>query len=185
MRDRRASPRHSCRIACQVHIGKDRHDATLVDVSSSGFSIRIDVELAQADHVELVVDAELRIHAIAWRINRTRTGFLVGMMLSEVSPAYEALVERTDRRRRPPPAAPQVEADSARLVVEPESKPEPPASESWWRLRVKECDGPRTRNVTLSAATQALAIDKALLEIGPGWEVLEARPTKPIERSGS
>jgi hypothetical protein len=184
VRERRANERHACRIACQVHVGKQRHDATLVDVSRSGLSIRIGVELAQAEPVELTVDAELRIQAIAWRINRTRTGFLVGMMLSEVTPAYEALVGRADRRR-PRRATPPIIAGYARLVAEPEPKAEPPPRESWWRLRVKECDGPRTRNVTLSAATQALAIDKALLEIGPGWEVLEARPTKPIEHSDS
>ena len=185
MRERRASPRHACRVPCQIHVGRQRHDATLVDVSRSGFSIRIGVELSQAEQVELVVDAKLRIQAIAWRISRTRTGFLVGMMLSEVSPAYEALVEGAERRQRPPQAAKQAAADGARRVVERERKPEPPPSESWWRLRVKECDGPRTRNVTLSAPTEALAIEKALVEIGAGWEILEARPTKPLERSGA
>ena len=185
MRERRASPRHACRVPCQIHIGRERHDATLVDVSRSGFSIRIGVELSQADQVELVVDADLRLQAIAWRINRTRTGFVVGMMLAEVSPAFEALVAGAERRQPQPPAAKQATADYARLVVEPERKPEPPSSESWWRLRIKECDGPRTRNVTLSAATEALALEKALIEIGAGWEILEARPAKPLDRNGS
>jgi hypothetical protein len=62
----------------------------------------------------------------------------------------------------------------------------PPAqAELWWRLRVKDADGNRTRVVALAAPSRDEAIARALVEIGGGWEVLEAKlaPAEPKARA--
>lgn len=174
MRDRRGSPRYRCNLRCELRRAAKKHPAVLLDVSRSGLSVQLDHDLAQGDEVEIAVERGARIRAIAWRSRPGRAGFVVGMMLSEVSAEYEALLERHEARRRPP----------ARVVPRP-AAPEPPpaaveAPERWWRLRVKETDGPRTRTVLLAAPTRAIALEKAVAELGRGWEVIEAQP-KPVE----
>lgn len=169
MRDRRGSPRYRCNLRCELRRASRSYPAVLLDVSRSGLSVQVEQELAQGDLVELSIERGVQIRAIAWRSRPNRSGFVVGMMLSEVTPAYEALVERHEARRKPaakcapPPPAP----------VRP---PEPAAPERWWRLRVKETDGPRTRTVMLAAPTRSTALSKAAAELGPGWEVIEAQP---------
>lgn len=175
MRDRRGSPRYRCNLRCELRRAAKKHPAVLLDVSRSGLSVQVDHELAQGDEVEIAVERGARIRAIAWRSRAGRGGFVVGMMLSEVSAEYEALLEAHEARRRP----------SARAVPRPPA-PEPPkpeavaAPERWWRMRVKETDGPRTRTVLLAAPTRAIALEKAAAELGSGWEVIEAQP-KPVE----
>jgi hypothetical protein len=153
-----------------------------VDVSRSGLSVQVDAELGQGDEVELSVEPGIHIRAIAWRSRRTRTGFVVGMMLSEISPEYETLIARCEARGRPtaarprklPPLPPRPTAPPPPAAPEPA---ETPLHEPWWRLRVKETDGPRTRSVTLAAPSRALALEKAAAELGAGWEILEAQLT--------
>lgn len=180
MQERRGNPRHPCRTRCQLRTGGRKHDAMLVDVSRSGLSVHLAVELGQGEQVELDVTPELHISAIAWRTSRTRTGYVIGMMLSELTPAYESLLLGLERR-----AQPRAAASPKAPVAEPERKPPPDSTEPWWRLRVKECDGPRTRVVTLAAPTRVAAIERTAQEIGAGWEVLEARPTAPAGRGAA
>jgi hypothetical protein len=157
-----------------------------VDVSRSGLSIQVDHVLAQGDEVDLSIAGDVQIRAIAWRVRPTRSGFVVGLMLSEVPAAYEALVERHEARARPPaqrvplphPPAPVREAEPA--TAEPATA-EPAAAERWWQLRVKETDGPRTRIVMLAASSRSDALEKAIVELGAGWEVIEAR-AKAVEK---
>jgi hypothetical protein len=171
MRERRGSPRHRCRVPCVLRQGAKEAQGVLLDVSLSGLSVQTSVELGQGDEVE-VAAGKLRVPAIAWHARRTRSGFVVGMMLSGVSLDYERFVEGL--------APPRARAAGPRPPLTEIRQPE-----SWWKLRVKEVDGPRTRVVTLAAETRERAVEQALREIGGGWEVLEARPTTPGERKAS
>ncbi len=164
MRDRRGATRYSCQLPCVVTISAKRHDAIVFDLSSSGLAIRTELDLAQGDEVELVIDSAVTLQAIAWRTGRTKRGFLVGMMLSRECADYEALVGRYAKRRSPTPVPDPTQASVAG----------PPPAELWWRLRVKDNDGNRTRVVALAACSREEAIARALAEIGVGWEVLEA-----------
>ena len=171
MQERRGATRYSCQLGCVVQIGAQRHDATVFDLSSSGLAIRTQLDLAQGDEVALVIDSTVRVSAIAWRTGRTKRGFLVGLMLSAESADFDALVERLAARRAPTPVPGPTKPCAA-----------PPApAELWWRLRVKDADGNRTRIVALAAPSRDEAIARALVEIGGGWEVLEAKlaPAEP------
>ena len=147
-----------------------------VDVSRSGLSIQCGTEFGQGEPVEILLASE-RIAAIAWRSGRTRSGFVIGMMLSELTPAYEALLGALEKRAPVRPAT----AQPATQPAKQEPKPPVPSLEPWWKLRVKEHDGPRTRVVTLAAPSRAAAIERTQREIGPGWDVIEVRPTPAAE----
>ena len=189
VRDRRGASRYRCQVPCVLQRRKERHDATVLDLSSSGLSIRTKLDIAQGDEVELLIEPAIQFQAIAWRTKRTQSGFIIGMMLSNVCPAYEGLLERHAARR--PAATPTATAtaatESPAQAAEPPPPPPPPPAELWWRLRVKDCDGNRTRVVAIVAASREAAIAATLAEIGGGWEILEAEvaPRAPTTKKVS
>ncbi len=187
MRERRGSPRHRCRLRCGLRHGARREEGTLLDVSLSGLSLQTALPLAQGDEVEVeITEGRVRVRALAWNARRVRRGQetlnVVGMMLAEVGPDYEALVLRIAGAR--PSRAPAKAGAPAK--AEPATAPRPqrrlpppppvPRRLPWWRLRVKQSQGSRTRMVTLAAASAEEAAAQSLAEMGEGWEVLEVRP---------
>ena len=192
MRDRRGAIRYRCQLRCTLRRGTARHDATVLDLSSSGLSVRTTLDLAQGDEVEVLIDPAMRFQAIAWRTTRTRSGLVVGMMLSDVCPPFEALVERhatrTPAATTAATATPTATEPPAQTTAPPRPAssrpPPPPHAEFWWRLRVKDGDGSRTRVVAIVAGSREDAIAGALAEIGGGWEILEAEiaPRAPTKK---
>jgi hypothetical protein len=183
MRDRRGATRYRCQLRCILGRGKGRQEATVLDLSNSGLSIRTTLDLGQGDEVEVLIEPDLHFQAIAWRTTRTRNGLVVGMMLSHACAEFEALVERHAART---PAATARSAQSNESLQTP-SSPRPRHAELWWRLRVKDGDGNRTRVVAIVATSREDAIAGVLAEIGGGWEILEAEldPRAPAKKKAS
>jgi PilZ domain len=189
--ERRRSPRYRCRLPCGIRHGAERDDGTLLDVSLSGLLVQTTLELSQGDPVDLVINGQLKVTALAWHSRRARRGReamnVVGMMLSEVGPDYERFVGGLERRAAAPPPrrAPEPPPASTASAAEEAPRPEParrappplPQRLIWWRLRVKRKDAPRTRIVTLAAASREEAMERSLAEMGEGWEILEAQTT--------
>jgi hypothetical protein len=161
----------------------------LLDVSLSGLSLQTALPLAQGDEVEVeIAEGRVRVRALAWNARRVRRGqetlSVVGMMLAEVGPDYEALVLRIAGAR--PSRTPAKAEAPAKGEPGPAARPQPqrrlppppsaPRRLPWWRLRVKQTQGSRTRMVTLAAASAEDAAAQSLAEMGEGWEVLEVRP---------
>lgn len=165
----------------------------MLDVSLSGLSLQTSLQLSQGDEVELEIGegARVRVRALAWNARRVRragaTSNVVGMMLAEVGDDYEALVGRVAESRAKPAARSGEPAALFSKASESQGPPPQPVRRappahlgprplSWWRLRVKETNGPRTRLVTLAAASAEDAAAQSLAEMGGGWEVLEVKP---------
>jgi hypothetical protein len=171
-----------------VRHGARREDATVLDVSLSGLSLQTALPLAQGDQVDVeIADGRVRVRALAWNARRVRRGQetlnVVGMMLSEVGPDYEALVMRTAGSRSPGTG----KAGAAATVGAPAGRRAPPTLAvpgrlPWWRLRVKQKSGPRMQMVTLAAASAEDAAAQSLAEMGEGWEVVEVRPAASTGR---
>jgi hypothetical protein len=195
VRERRRAPRYRCRLRCTLRHGRQSDDALVLDVSLSGLLVQTSFVLGQGDDVALeIADGPVRLHALAWHSRGQRRAakptFFVGMMLSDVGPDYEALVariagnqpaRRTAAAPRAPAAGPTPETGPASvpsaaspLPISKHPPPLPTTRASWWRLRIKQVDGPRTRVVTLAAPSKEQAISQSLAELGEGWEVLEA-----------
>lgn len=100
MQERRRTPRHRCRLRCNVQHGKKQDAALVVDVSLSGLCVQTALPLSQGDavRVEFLEPMRIQIKALAWNVRRVRKGGeitnVVGMMLSEVGPEYETIVAR-------------------------------------------------------------------------------------------
>jgi len=187
MRDRRGAIRYRCQLRCVLGRGTARHDASVLDLSSSGLSVRTTRDFAQGDEVELLIEPNIQFQAIAWRTTRTRSGFVVGMMLSHPCSEYEALVGRHAARTPRAAATPTATEAPAQVTAPPPPLSPPSQAELWWRLRVKDGDGNRTRAVAIVAASREDAIGGALAEIGGGWEILEAEiaPRAPATKKVS
>jgi PilZ domain len=218
MKERRRAPRHRCRLRAEIRRGGQREEASLLDVSLSGLSLQAGVALAQGEPVELTIEGQVRVKALAWHAHRLKrpgpAAYKIGMMLAEVDADYETLVARVAAARPAPRRAPPVAAATAapvaiapapsiapaasrsagtsatdaappRIAAAPGASPSPrrgappvPSKRhSWWRLRIKEKAGSRSRVVTLAAASKEAAVAGSLAEAGPGWEVLDVVAT--------
>jgi hypothetical protein len=203
MRERRRTERHRCRLRCSVQHGRKQDAALVCDVSLSGLSIQTVLPLSQGDpvRVEILEPMAVPLKALAWNIRRIRKGDevtnVVGMMLSDVGPEYETLAARIagalhagrkpradGQRASPTPSsvggAKPGTSDGAsgqpkRLATARGLPPLPSPRQPWWKLRVKESGGNRTRVVTLPAASAEEAAAKGLREIGANWELIEVR----------
>jgi hypothetical protein len=162
----------------------------VLDVSLSGLLVQTDLALGQGDDVAIEIEGGVRLKALAWHARRMRRGreeyFVVGMMLSEVGPEYESFVGRIAgatagprSKAQPRPAKAGTGAAEAPRPKKPALPPVPPRRSSWWRLRIKQTDGPRTRMVTLAAESKEHAIAQSLAELGEGWEIVEAVASSP------
>jgi PilZ domain-containing protein len=189
LRERRRATRHRCRLRCTLRAGRRTDEALVLDVSLSGLLVQTTLVLGQGDDVAIEIEGGVHLKALAWHARVNRRGreesFVVGMMLSEVGPDYEALVARIagpgaeagTRAHAAPRAAVPVGAAARPAPARPKRPPPLPVpvrSSSWWRLRIKQVDGPRTRVVTLAAASKEHAIAQSLAELGSGWEILDA-----------
>lgn len=79
---------------------------------------------------------------------------------------------------RPAAAAPPIPAaaPAGSAAARRGAPPLPSKRPSWWRLRIKERNGARSRVVTLAAPTREAAVAGSLAEVGPDWEVLDVVP---------
>ena len=84
MRDRRGAIRYRCQLRCTLRRGAARHDATVLDLSSSGLSIRTTLDLAQGDEIDLRIEPE--VHEV---------GQHMGVADRLIVPAHDA---KRDRR---------------------------------------------------------------------------------------
>jgi len=113
---------------------------------------------------------------------------LLGQDEAEAAHRSEARAAAAARREASPPptagvAAPAAQRSVARTTVRSAMRPAPPAPAAApappaapvgdpFRVRVKQCDGPRSRTVEVRALTAADAAKRALADLGRGWEVL-------------
>jgi hypothetical protein len=174
----------------------------VVSLSEGGLAVVADLVLEQGDPIRILIDGRgmappLKVSAIVWNDSSAspsgREGRIrkLGCVVSDPSRAYFALLDSLDPKRGNSRAIP-VPIPRARSVdpelsepdlprsreLQPPPKAEPEDSLPYFRIRLKQIGGPRTRVLTLPArsATQAerLALEQ-LDEIcsgSAGWGVL-------------
>jgi hypothetical protein len=191
MKERRRTPRHRCRLKAELRRGGQGFEASLLDVSLSGLSLQTGVALSQGEPVELTIEGEVRVKALAWHAHRLKKAgpptYKIGMMLAEVGPDYERLVARVaGRPAAPRPAGatdpePAAARSAGAAAAQPAPRrglpPVPSKRPPWWRVRLKDATGPRSRVVTLAAVSREAAAAASLAEAGASWDVVEVVPT--------
>jgi PilZ domain len=180
--------RVDCRLKCEILISTRRRvRGRVVSLSEGGLAVVADVGLEQGDPIRIVIDSTgglpaVRVSAIVWndlsaspsgRSSRIRK---LGCVVSQPSRSYltllQSLVPEQEPRAVPVPLARPLAVDPEHVEpdlprsreLQPPPKQEPEESLPYFRVRMKQIGGPRTRVLTLRArsATQAerLAFDE-------------------------
>lgn len=193
--------RVKCKLACEVLHTRGRSiPGRIVTLSEGGLALITKLGFEQGDAIEMRITHEsgakpIRVSAIVW--NDAKSGASgasmrlrrLGCVISEPSRAYTELLERLC----PPeptviPIAKPIQRDVAAEAVEtdlprsremqPPPKREPEESLPYFRIRMKQIGGPRTRILTVRARSASHAETLAHDELArvckdfEGWGVL-------------
>jgi hypothetical protein len=193
-----------CKLQCEiVQPNKRSIPARLVTLSEGGFAVITTLALAQGESIRVLIKPDrggspIKISGIVW--NEAETAGIgtssrlhrLGCVVSEPPDSYLAMLERLDPtavRREPLPIMVPVlrrdfdseaaEADLPRSrEILPPPKREPEEALPYFRIRMKQIGGPRTRILTLRARSASHAEQLALDELArvchdsEGWGVL-------------
>jgi len=203
-----------CKLQCEiVQPNKRSIPARLVTLSEGGFTVITTLSLGQGESIRVLIKpdvggAPIKVSGIVWNeeetagVGASSRLHRLGCVVSEPPPAYLAILDRLDPpSARPmvvPIAVPIIRRDHDAESVEPdlprsrELQP-PPKRESeetlpYFRIRMKQIGGPRTRILTLRARSASHAEQLALDELArictdsAGWSVLHVSRISGVPR---
>ena len=165
--ERRKSQRVRCRLACEIQRARDRAKGTVLDMSEGGLAVQTGLKADQGDSLLIRIKAPggpLEVEALVWhsRLVRLRgakeTSWALGLMISKAPGHYFQLVPQGSTHAKTEEASP--------------AAPEMPA----FRIRVKQLAAPRTRVLSLTAASEDEARTLATADLEGEWEILEIWP---------
>jgi hypothetical protein len=194
--------RIACRLKCEVAVpgSRRRVRGRVVSISEGGLALVAELSLDQGDPILLLVAGgpgrrPVKVSAIVWNdesaspSGRASNIRRLGCVVSQPSRAFLALIEEcappAERAQPIPLARPrEVDPDTIELDLprsrdlQPPPKPEPEETLPYFRVRLKQIGGPRTRILTLRARSATQAERLALEELdrvcsdSAGWGVL-------------
>ena len=171
--ERRKNSRLRCRLPCEILGPGNRASGTILDLSEGGLSIHTELEIDQGENLSIRFQTPegeaIQVEALLWHSRQVRnresgeSAWVLGLMVSKASAAYSRLARRAPAPRQEPPSPSPVRDPDA---VEDDEL-------VGFRIRVKQCVGPRTRLLSLSATSDEEARALAVTHLGDDWEVLE------------
>lgn len=155
------------------------------DVSCGGLSVESVGSADQGDSVRVRLEppgaAPIEIQALVWNVRTGRsktTGTAMsrlGLVLSEAPAEFETLVRgrmpRETQMPSPAKPAPKKPVEALRGLPAPAPEPEDPLLR--FRARVSRRGTSRTRVIMVFATCTEDAEEKALVEVGEEWSLLE------------
>lgn len=166
VKDHRKSLRTQCRLSCRIRRGRDQIRARVLDVSDGGLCVLSPVELKKTQSLQIEIDipgqGTARIEAWVWHVRSAknpstrRQTWSAGMVLVKSDDTYARLL---------PPAELNVSVkdDSSEKLDELQV----------FRVRVQMTGKPRTRLLTLAAATREEAHELAVADLDDSWTIIE------------
>lgn len=196
--------RVECKLPCAVvESSRRRVQGRVVTLSEGGLSVITELNFDQGDPIRLKISSgkggrSISVSAIVWNEIKPKRGRALGSRLrrygcvvSEPSRSFLELIDRFDtkprRVDRVPIAVPKrrdveaecCEADLPRSrEIQPPPKPEPEETLPYFRVRMKQIGGPRTRILTVRSRSASQAEQLALDELSKvckdaeGWGIL-------------
>ena len=189
--ERRKEERIKVRFPCDLVFGRKRASGMVMDLSAGGLSVAADTMLEQGESVYVRLHPKGRpsidIEALVWNVRAVKRGgkgkasARLGLVLSEAPDEFLELLKSKTPARVAKPAQPAKRRSPEPVVAkapEPETVLEtpPPPAERRFRARVKQSDTTRTRVILVFATSAEDAAEKALVEVEPGWILLEVTP---------
>jgi len=200
--------RVGCQLPCQIVQASGRHsDARVVTLSEGGLAVVSALRFEQGDPIWMRIaprrgGPSIDVSAIVWNDRRAGSSARLrrlGCVVSDPSTAFLALLDRLEpAASRPAPTRPkgvcvalpksnarqdeQAEQDLPRSrEIQPPPKPEPEENLPYFRVRLQQIGGPRTRMLSVKARSATQAQQRALAELericgdAGAWGVLEIR----------
>ncbi|MBW2396975.1 MAG: PilZ domain-containing protein [Deltaproteobacteria bacterium] len=170
MAERRKDARSKRRLTAHIETPEGTFSGIVRDLSASGLFVqtrvslkpgqKIRVELRESDGREFAISAKVvRRYVVPSRLSSIASS---GVALQIEKPS-EAFLQLVARQPSPAVAAPA-----------PASPSVPGKSPSLWRIKANQTGKPRTRTIKVEAIDEESAREAAKLELGEGWEILEA-----------
>ncbi len=174
MPESRVAKRHRWRLACEVVSEGRSHRAIVLDLSESGLFVQTGTRLPPGSVVELRVRLLESAEPLLLRAQVARNKQVppqltsvarggIGLRILDAPAAYyeqiRALAGSGGGKRSPG-------GDEAKCASSP--------ALLRFRVRVKQSDGPRSRSIEILASSAVEARDRALADIGSGWEAVGA-----------
>jgi Tfp pilus assembly protein PilZ len=169
----RAAKRHRWRLPCEVLSEGSSVRAFVLDLSATGLFVQTAARLRPGADVEVRLQIATLPEPISLRARVARTRQVptqlttiakggVGLRLRDVPKRYIDAIEKLE--------------SGAGLRGADASESNAPAATDRprFRVRVKQSDGPRSRNIELRAKDAEQARALALREVGKGWEAVGA-----------
>lgn len=193
-----------CKLPCEIVQSRRRHArGRIVTLSEGGLAVVTTLHFDQGDPIRIVINPDgrkpIKVSAIVWNertpaaSDRSSSLRRLGCVISEPPASFMALLDQLAPASEPPrlervPLAPpkprDLEAESCEAdlprprELEPPPKPEPEESLPYFRVRMKQIGGPRTRILTVRARSashaETLATDELakVCKDADGWGVL-------------
>ncbi len=169
-------PRLAKRVPCAVHVGQRRFSGVVLNVSQGGLfvqtsanagqGVNIDLKLSIPEHRELVpVCASVVWKRIVPHQLRAVAQGGFGVRITQAGETYYQLLAAWMRVEVPAPSG------GASREAAPRVRPD--TQTSTYRLRVRETSGPRSKTLSIEAASAEEAGAEALRRTGAGWQIIE------------
>jgi hypothetical protein len=176
--ENRIAKRHKWRLPCEIVSDGRPQRAIVIDLSETGLFVQTGTRLPPGSAVEvrLLLPDATQATVLRARVARNkqvpqqlatvaRGG--VGLRILDAPRAYYATIAALEEG-----GAARAQGAAGLSLDAPLPPAAPPKTR--FRVRVKQCDGPRSRSVEILADTSDEARARALAECGAGWEAVTA-----------
>lgn len=174
----RASKRHRWRFPCEIIFAGGRQRSFVLDLSETGLFVQTSARLRPGSEVEvrLTLDGAAGPLTLLAHVARSKQ---VPSHLTSVAHGGVGL----QLQRAPKEYLDALAALHGVAFADPKAATSPaiaaaPATKRF-RVRVKQCEGPRSRSLSIAADSAERARALALRETGDGWEVSGVESVEP------
>ena len=174
-------PRIAKRVPCAVHVGQRRYSGVVLNVSQGGLFVQTSADASQGAKVDLELSIPERrdlvplCASVVWKRvvphqlrSLAQGGF--GVQITQAGETYYQLLAAWMRVEVPASSAP---APSGGAPREAAPRVRPAIQTSTYRLRVRQTSGPRSKTLSIEAASAEEAGAEALRLTGAGWQVID------------
>ncbi len=190
----RKSPRKRSSMGCELVNGCETLPGRLIDVSARGLAVATDLQLPEGTTLGVVLrprgEAAVELEAIVWHVRRLKSNhvsFRLGLILMDPPEVFSRMAVPAEREKPVREGARLSVEERARADQPTATRPKAPLRDppfvveqlSVYRVRLSLQSSPRTRLMTVAAASREDAKELALSHVDGGWAVLEVcdKPT--------
>lgn len=165
-------PRLVKRVPCAIHVGERRYTGLVINLSQGGLFVQTHASAGRGSPVDLELNAPGEGEGITLQGTVAWRKVVPGQLQQLSAGGFGLEIENADERYYQALARwMRVEGGSSGVEMETGTDPDPDLPT--WRVRVRASTGPRTRTLSLEAASSEEAREAALGHIGGDWRVIE------------